>query len=276
MINRIAAEADLLISEGFIEPHFFAGFSGGRKSVLPGVSSGETVMANHCSEFIDSPYARTGILEGNPIQRDMVYAAEQAKLAFIVNVVLDENKKVIKAFAGHFNEAHKEGCKFVDQLSGVEAIPADIVITTNGGYPLDQNIYQSVKGMTAAEATCNEGGVIIVASSCSDGHGGQSLYDTFAGGEEKNAIMNRFLDTPRNKTVPDQWEAQILCRILLKYKVIMVTRAPKEMVRNMQMDYADSVEEAISMADHYLGKADGKITVIPDGVSVIVRSRQTS
>ncbi|WP_349947235.1 nickel-dependent lactate racemase [Lacrimispora sp. BS-2] len=275
LINRIAAEADILISEGFIEPHFFAGFSGGRKSVLPGVSSGVTVMANHCSEFIDSPYARTGILEGNPIHRDMVYAAEQAKLAFIVNVVLDENKKVIKAYAGHFNEAHKEGCKFVDQLSGVDAIPADIVITTNGGYPLDQNIYQSVKGMTAAEATCNPGGVIIMVSSCSDGHGGQSLYDTFAGGEEKDAIMNRFLYTPRDQTVPDQWEAQILCRILLKYKVIMVTQAPGEMVRNMQMDYADSVEEAISMADHYLGKADGKITVIPDGVSVIVRSRQT-
>lgn len=274
LINRIAAEADLLISEGFIEPHFFAGFSGGRKSVLPGVSSGVTVMANHCSEFIDSPYARTGILKGNPIQRDMVYAAEQAKLAFIVNVVLDENKKVIKAYAGHFNEAHKEGCKFVDRLSGVDAIPADIVISTNGGYPLDQNIYQSVKGMTAAESTCNPGGVIIMVSSCSDGHGGQSLYDTFAGGEDKNAIMNRFINTPRDKTVPDQWEAQILCRILLKYKVIMVTRAPGEMVRSMQMDYAGSVEEAISMADHWLGKSDGKITVIPDGVSVIVRSRQ--
>ena len=85
--------------------------------------------------------------------------------------------------------------------------------------------------------------------------------------------MKRFLDTPRDKTAPDQWEAQILCRILLKYKVIMVTQAPKEMVLNMQMDYADTVEEAISMADHYLGKADGKITVIPDGVSVIVRNR---
>ncbi len=276
LINRIAAEADVLISEGFIEPHFFAGFSGGRKSVLPGVSSGVTVMANHCSEFIDSPFARTGILEGNPIHRDMVYAAGKARLSFIVNVVLDENKKVIKAYAGHFDEAHKEGCRFVDQLSGVDAIPADIVISTNGGYPLDQNIYQAVKGMTAAEATCNPGGVIIMAASCSDGHGGQSLYDTFARGEDKNAIMKRFLDTPRDKTVPDQWEAQILCRILLKYKVIMVTQAPREMICNMQMDYADSVEEAISMAGHYLGKTDGKITVIPDGVSVIVRKRRLS
>lgn len=258
-----------LISEGFIEPHFFAGFSGGRKSVLPGVSSAVTVMANHCSEFIDSKYARTGILDGNPIHKDMVYVAETAKLAFIVNVVLDEDKKVIKAYAGHFNEAHREGCRFVDRLSGVDARPADIVISTNGGYPLDQNIYQSVKGMTAAEATCNPGGVIIMVTSCADGHGGQSLYDTFAGGEDKEVIMKRFLDTPRDETIPDQWEAQILCRILLKYKVILVTEAPKQMVEDMQMEYAENVDEAIKKADAFLGKKNSPITVIPDGVSVI-------
>ena len=160
----------------------------------------------------------------------------------------------------------------MDQMSGVDAIPSDIVISTNGGYPLDQNIYQSVKGMTAAEASCNPGGVIIMVSSCIDGHGGQSLYDTFASGGDKNVIMQRFLDTPRDKTIPDQWEAQILCRILLKHKVIMVTGAPESMVRDMQMDYAESVEEAIRMADAYLGKTDAGITVIPDGVSVIVRN----
>lgn len=272
-INKVANEADLLISEGFIEPHFFAGFSGGRKSVLPGVSSAVTVMANHCSEFIDSEYARTGILDGNPIHKDMIYAAEKAKLAFIINVVLDEDKKVIKAYAGHFNEAHREGCKFVDQLSGVDAKPADIVISTNGGYPLDQNIYQSVKGMTAAEATCNPGGVIIMVTSCADGHGGQALYDTFATGEDKEVIMKRFLDTPRDETIPDQWEAQILCRILLKYKVILVTEAPKQMVEDMQMEYAENIDQAIAMADAYLGRNDSPITVIPDGVSVIVRGK---
>lgn len=275
-VNRIAAEADLLISEGFIEPHFFAGFSGGRKSVLPGVSSAQTVMSNHCSKFIDSPFARTGILDGNPIHKDMLFAAETLKLAFIVNVVLDENKKVIRAYAGDSNKAHREGCEFVDKLSGVDAIPADIVISTNGGYPLDQNIYQSVKGMTAAEATCKPGGVIIMVAECGQGHGGQSLYDTFAGGKDKAAIMKQFLDTPMEKTIPDQWEAQILCRILLKHKVIMVTGAPESMVRDMQMDYAKSVEEAIKMADAYLGKQEAGITVIPDGVSVIVRKAAES
>ena len=158
-------------------------------------------------------------------------------------------------------------------MSGVDAIPSDIVISTNGGYPLDQNVYQSVKGMTAAEASCNPGGVIIMVSSCIDGHGGQSLYDTFASGEDKNVIMQRFLDTPRDKTVPDQWEAQILCRVLMHHKVIMVTQAPKQLVNDMQMDYAESIDEAIRMADAYLSKTDSKIIVIPDGVSVIVRRK---
>ena len=149
-------------------------------------------MANHCSEFIADPHSRTGILEGNPIHKDMVWAAEKAKLAFIVNVVLDQDKKVIRAFAGHFDQAHREGCRFADQLSGVDAAPADIVISTNGGYPLDQNVYQSVKGMTAAEATCRPGGVIIMVSSCTDGHGGQELYDTFANEKDKEKIMAGF------------------------------------------------------------------------------------
>lgn len=274
LINKNAVNCDLLISEGFIEPHFFAGFSGGRKSVLPGVSSRTTVLANHCSEFIADEHARAGVLKDNPIHKDMVFAAKKANLAFIINVVLDENKKVIKAFAGDYVKAHEKGCEFVDALSGVDAIPSDIVISTNGGYPLDQNIYQSVKGMTAAEATCNPGGVIIMVTNCIDGHGGQSLYDTFANEKSEEKIMQKFLATGRNETVPDQWESQILCRILLKYKVIMVTKAPKDMVHAMHMDYAENVPEAIKMADEYLekqGKKNSKITVIPDGVSVIVR-----
>lgn len=270
-VNRIAAEADLLIAEGFIEPHFFAGFSGGRKSVLPGVCSAETVMANHCSKFIASPFARTGNLPGNPIHEDMVYAAKKLGLAFILNVALDSEKKVIRAFAGDFDMAHQAGCEFVGGLAGVKAVPADIVISTNGGWPLDQNIYQSVKGMTAAEAACKPGGVIIMVSECIEGHGSQSLYDTFASGEEKEAIMKRFLETPMEATEPDQWQAQIMCRVLLKHPVIMVTSAPKEMVTAMQMEYADSIEAAIKKAEEILGNPEAGITVIPDGVSVIVK-----
>ena len=247
-INKVAANADLLISEGFIEPHFFAGMSGGRKSVLPGIASKVTVLANHCSEFINSPHARTGILQGNPIHEDMLYAAKAAKLAFICNVVIDADKKVIAAFAGDREKAHYAGADFEMKLAGVKPVPADIVITTNGGYPLDQNIYQSVKGMTAAEATCKEGGVIIDVSSCSDGHGGEDFYNNLKNAESIQKAMDEILARGRNETVFDQWEAQILMRMLLKFTIIMVTEAPQQMVEDMHMKYVASVDDALALS----------------------------
>ena len=270
-LNKVAFEADLLIAEGFIEPHFFAGFSGGRKSILPGIASAKTIMYNHCSEFIDSKNARTGILTDNPIHRDMVYAAKTAKLAFIVNVVIDQDKKVIASFAGDVEDAHKVGCDFVTELSKIDATPADIVISTNGGYPLDQNIYQSVKGMTAAEATCKDGGVIIMIAACNDGHGGQSFYDNIAEASSPSEILKRVRSVDKGDTVPDQWEFQILARILEKYTVIMVTdQCDPQMIKNMHMKHAYNFDEALKMAYEIKGN-DAKVVVIPDGVSVIVK-----
>jgi nickel-dependent lactate racemase len=272
LLNKTAVEADLLIAEGFIEPHFFAGFSGGRKSVLPGVASKTTVLANHCAEFIDSPNARTGNLENNPMHEDMLYAAEAAGLSYILNVVIDAEKKVINAFAGHREKAHLKGTEFVDSLAGVDAEPADIAITSNGGYPLDQNIYQSVKGMTAAEATCKEGGVIIIAAECSDGHGGEEFYQTFRDTDNVQQIMDDILARGRKETVPDQWETQILARIMIKFKVIMITDSKKrKIVEDMGMDWAEDIDAAVKKAESMLEKKNPSITAIPDGVSVIVR-----
>jgi len=270
VLNKLAIKADLLVAEGFIEPHFFAGFSGGRKSILPGIASKETVLANRCSEFIAHSKVRTGVLKGNPIHEDMLYAAKKANLNFILNVVINGDKKIINAFAGDEEKAHSKGCEFVSKLAGVKFKLADIVITTNGGYPLDQNIYQSVKGMTAAEATCRKGGVIIVASACIDGHGGDYFYNTFAKANRVQDVMDEIIARNRDETIPDQWESQVLARILLKCKVIMVTNTSKENVENMHMKWASSVAKAIEMADEMLGNRS-KITVIPDGVSVIVR-----
>ena len=202
-INSIAYNADLLVAEGFIEPHFFAGFSGGRKSVLPGIASRTTVMANHCSEFIADKNARTGILENNPIHKDMLWAAKTAKLAFIVNVVLDADKKVIYAVAGDSEQAHKKGTDFLSKLCGAKAVDADIAISTNGGYPLDQNVYQAVKGMTAAEATVKDGGVIIMLASSSDGTGGDNFYHQLADEEDIKKTTALFLSRGRNETAPD-------------------------------------------------------------------------
>ncbi|MBR2466543.1 MAG: nickel-dependent lactate racemase [Clostridia bacterium] len=268
LINRVATEADLLVAEGFIEPHFFAGFSGGRKSVLPGIAAKETVLANHCAEFIAHPRARTGIIAGNPIHEDMLFAAKCAGLAYVVNVVIDEKKQAIFAVAGEVEAAHAAGCDFLLGLCGAEPKWADVVISTNGGYPLDQNIYQSVKGMTAAEASVNEGGVIIMLSSCADGHGGEEFYRQMT--LDTAATEKEILSRGRGETLPDQWMTQILIRILKRAKVILVSEAPEKMVRDMHMIPAHSIAEALALAKDILGNERPTVTAIPDGVSVMV------
>lgn len=274
LLNKHAINTDLLISEGFIEPHFFAGFSGGRKSVLPGVASEKTVLANHCSKFIASDYSRTGILDENPIHRDMAFAAEQARLAFILNVVIDAEKKIINAFAGDRVKAHARGCDFVRGLSTIEGVNADIAITSNGGYPLDQNVYQSVKSMTAAEAAAADDGIIIEVSRCNDGHGGESFYKTFKEAADPKDIEDRVLQIPMEETIADQWEIQILARILVRHKVIFVTDPEnKQLIEDMHMTYAASLDEALKIAKEIKGE-DAKVAFVPDGVSVIVNKKK--
>jgi nickel-dependent lactate racemase len=274
-VNKLAIETELLIAEGFIEPHFFAGFSGGRKSVLPGVAGAQTVLANHCSKFINSESARAGSLEDNPIHRDMLFAAGEAKLAFILNVVLDEEKKIEKAFAGHFEKAHLTGCRFLESASVVEVPSSDIVITSNGGYPLDQNIYQAVKGMSGAESAVKKDGVIIMVSACDDGHGGESFYENIANMESPAALLEELAGVPATETAPDQWEFQILARILNHCTVIMVTdKCDPQMIKAMHMEHAYSMEEALKRAFELKGNNAG-VSVITDGVSVIVRQKNS-
>lgn len=271
IIDKVALDASLLVAEGFIEAHFFAGFSGGRKSVLPGIADAVTVMGNHCSKFIDSPYARTGILEGNPIHIDMVAAAEMAKLAFICNVVIDEDHKTVAAFAGNFKTAHQKGVDFISDYVVVKPAPADIVITTNGGYPLDQNAYQSPKGMTAGEATVKDGGVIIMLASCSDGNGGDFFYHIIADEPTIEDAYQKFLATKQEDTAPDQWCSQILARIVRKYKVIFVANPDqKDMIEGLKMTYAPDLDTAYKMAREIKGE-DASLTCIPNGISVVVR-----
>ena len=271
-VNRLACEADLLVSEGFIEPHFFAGFSGSRKAVLPGVAGRSTVLANHCAEFIDHPASRAGSLKENPIHRDMVWAARKAGLAFILNVVLNGEKETIHAVAGDMEAAHEAGCAFLQRLCGVEAAMADIVITTNGGYPLDQNIYQAVKGMTAAEATVKEDGVIIMMAKSNDGHGGEAFCRELMAGDDMDALMADILRRGRGETLPDQWQAQIMVRVLQRARIVYISDAADELVSKLHMTPAHSLEEALVLATRMLGKEAPTITAIPDGVGVIVHS----
>ena len=271
LINRAAVEADLLLAEGFIESHFFAGFSGGRKSVLPGVASYKTIMANHCGEFIHSLHARTGNLLDNPIHQDMVYAARTAGLKFILNVVLNEDKEIIASFAGDMEQAHEQGCAFVADLAHVDKEVCDIAVSTNGGYPLEQNIYQAVKGMTAAEAVNKEGGTIIMVAGCADGHGGEGFYHNLANASTPQAFLTKAEHTPRQETIPDQWTSQILARILAHHRVIFVSDlVDPQLITSMHMELARSFPEALDRAYGYEG-SDAKVTVIPDGLSVIVQ-----
>jgi lactate racemase len=272
-INKLAVECDLLLSEGFIEPHFFAGFSGGRKSVLPGIASEITVLGNHCAKFIADPNARAGVLDGNPLHKDMLHAARAANLKFILNVVINAERKVIGAFAGDVDSAHRTGCSFIKGLCGIKVPESDIVISGNGGYPLDQNIYQAVKGMSAAEAVCRPGGVIIMVSECADGHGGESFHRMLAESANPAELLSELAKTPQDETLPDQWEAQILARILSRFKVIMVSgEDAADIVKSMHMLYTPSLEDALKMAFEIAG-SKAKVAAIPDGVAVIAEKK---
>jgi len=270
VIDRAAADAELLAAEGFIEPHFFAGFSGGRKSVLPGVCAAQTVLGNHCGGFIASPFARTGVLDGNPIHADMLSAARQANLRYIVNVVLNSEKKTAAAFAGDPEAAHRAGCEYLRARCGVKAAPADIVVTGNGGAPLDQNVYQCVKSLTAAEASAAPGAVLIECAECADGVGGDGFYRALRECASPAELYARCAAAPRDGTVPDQWQAQILARILAAHRVIFVTRpALRDAVTEMKMTWAPDLAAALSLARAEKGET-ASVTAIPDGVSVIV------
>ena len=267
-VNKLAVECDLLICEGFIEPHFFAGFSGGRKSILPGICSEETVNENHSYKAIASKYSKTGILEHNPIHEDMIYAARLVNVQFILNVALNAEKKIISAWAGDLEKAHEEGVAFIRKWSQCPSVKGDIVVTSNGGYPLDQNLYQSPKAVATAEACAGEDGVIIMCCSCVDGMGGTNFERLIQMGtpEEIDEYLSKI---PPKETISEQWCPQIYARILKKHKVILVTTfLDPEEVRRCNMIPASTPDEALEIAYGLKGK-DARVVVIPDGVSVL-------
>lgn len=268
-VNRLAAECDLLIAEGFIEPHFFAGFSGGRKSILPGICSEETVNENHSYKAIANKNSRSGILEGNPIHMDMIYAARAVKLQFILNVALDENKHIIAAFSGDMEAAHDKGVDFIRSSAEQSAVMGDIVVTGNGGYPLDQNLYQAPKAASTAEVCADENSVIIMCAYCCDGMGGEYFSDLICSGTPEE-IDKHLSSIPPKKTIPEQWCAQIFARILERHKVILVSGLESEVVKKANLIPAADLDEAMAIAYSIKG-ADAKVVVIPDGVSVIIR-----
>jgi len=183
-------------------------------------------------------------------------------------VVLDEDKNVIAAFAGDPVNAHAAGCALVGSQFHVAPVAGDIVITSNGGYPLDQNIYQSVKGMTAAETCVRQDGVIIISARCNNGHGGEDFF-AYHDGKTPREVYDRICAVLQAQTEQDQWQSQILARVMLRAHVIMVSDpAMADTIRAMGMGYAETLEQALEQA--YEKTAGREIVVIPDGVGIIL------
>ena len=261
-LNKLAAGCDLLIAEGFIEPHFFAGFSGGRKSILPGISGEETILRNHCPINIANPLARQGILAGNPVHEECAAAARLSPLRFILNVALNSEKEIVAAFAGDPAAAHAAGCDYVSRALSVPARPADIVITSNSGYPLDRNLYQAVKGIDTAAKVVRDQGVIIMAAQCCDGVGHDSFAALMQSCRSVEAL-EALVSTP--PLVHDKWQAQVFARARKKASLILVNDGiPPETLRSMLIEPAPSLEAALELALAQVGR-DPFVSILPDG-----------
>jgi nickel-dependent lactate racemase len=271
IVNKAAAENDALIGIGLVEPHFFAGYSGGRKTVLPAVAGEEAIFNNHSYKMIDHPKASYGILDGNPIHHDMVEFTKFVNLSFIVNVTINNKGETTGVFAGHPIKAHTQA---VDSLNRCVEVKlrnyADIVITSNGGYPLDRDLYQSVKGMATAERVVKSKGVIIIVAECRDGLGGHKEFQTLM--EEAKSPKEVLEKIRQNEPITDQWQAQVMARILEKAHVVTVTKGVKdEVMRNMMMEPASSLDEALDFAKKLVSRKKPRIIVIPEGPYVIPR-----
>ena len=201
----------------------------------------------------------------------MLYAARTAQLAFICNVVLGPERNVVYATAGDCALAHEAGCAFVRKWCSVPRVEADIVVTSNGGYPLDQNVYQAVKGLSTARAAVKKGGSIVMLAQAADGHGGKSFFADFVRTRDLARMEETIVRTRPEDTRPDQWQCQILLRVLRHARVIFVSALPPELVRAFHMVPASSLEEAMILARRYAGSQLPTVAAIPDGVGTILR-----
>jgi len=265
-INRRVIAADFRISTGFIEPHFFAGFSGGRKSIAPGVFSVRSAYHNHGYQMIEHPQTRAGILKGNQLHEDLVEQAQMAKLNFIVNVLLNKNREITHVVAGHPFMAHEKGCQIEKEIAGVEVSQrADITITTNSGAPLDLDLYQTCKGIDTAAQITRDGGVIIIAASCNAGIGPESFLELHRSVDSPKEVIRKI---KREEPIGVQWENQILARTQLKQDIYLVSSLDDSIVRDMMLTPISTVEEGLEKAFSVLGD-NAEIIVIPEGPLIL-------
>jgi nickel-dependent lactate racemase len=270
-IDRRYVEADLKITTGLIEPHFMAGFSGGRKLICPGLAALETVRAWHGPRFLEHPNARSGVLDGNPVHEENTWIARRAGCDFIVNTVLDEKRRILSVVAGDMEEAFLEGVAFVARLvTDTVPEPVDVVVTSSAGYPLDTTFYQSVKGMVAAMDVVKPGGSIVLAAGMSEGIGSAEFQRLFDENRTLDAFMDRILHT--DYFVMDQWQLEELAKVRRKAEVKVVTGGlSPETLDRLFVESAPTVEAAVTdCLDRY--GPDATIAVIPKGPYVIAKA----
>ncbi|MBN8249546.1 MAG: nickel-dependent lactate racemase [Verrucomicrobia bacterium] len=263
-INREAVEADVRIVTGFIEPHFFAGFSGGPKGIMPGVAHVETVMSNHGAHHIGDPRATFGICEGNPLWEELRDIALRAGPSFLLNVTLNDHRAVTGVFAGDLIAAHRAGRDFV-RSAAMQKVkePFDVVVTTNSGYPLDMNLYQGVKGMSAAARIVAERGTIILAAECREGVPAKSPLDRLlreAGSPEEILTL---LATP-GFVRPEQWQAQIQALIQRRARVLVHSAIPEDVLRAAHLEPCPDIAAAVRQELDRRGP-QARVAVLPQG-----------
>ena len=259
-LNHVFAEADVKILTGDIGFHYYAGYGGGRKSVLPGVSGEETIKHNHA--MLLHPNAKTGILDGNPVHEDMVEAARLAKVDFILNVVINSEKEVVKAFAGDVEQAFYEGVKLVDEMYRIPVDrKADIVVVSPGGYPADVNLFQAYKGVDNALEIVKRGGVIILVAECPEGHGNQVFYDWMVKFKDLKAVQREI----KRNFVLGGHKAYYLMKALRKAQIFLVSAMPDYYATNIfKLKTARAVNDALNEAFSIVGK-NAKVWVMPYG-----------
>ena len=268
-LNRELAECDFVILTGFIEPHIFAGFSGGGKAIMPGMAGQETVLGNHDARMVAHPSATWGITQGNPIWGEIQEVAHKVEHLFLLNVALNKDKAIVGVFAGSLDEAHRAGCAFVKQIAMVPVPhPYDIVITSNSGHPLDLNLYQSVKGMSAAAQIVSPGGAIVIAADCWDGIPEHGLYGFLLRQAESPQHALDTIHAP-GFLEQDQWQVQLQAQIQLKADVFVHSRGlSRDQIEAVLLNHSPDVISTVSeLIESRGGKAS--LCVLPEGPQTI-------
>ena len=268
LLNKEVLEHDLRILTGFIEPHFFAGFSGGGKALMPGMAHVETIRFNHSIEKLEHPKARWGHTRGNPLWEEVMEAAEFAAPLFLLNITMNRDKEISGVFAGDLRTAHQEGCAFTRETAmvGLDQ-PFDVVIASNAGYPLDLNVYQSVKGMSAAERVVREGGSIVLAAECWDGIPAGSDYECILTSVNSVPELMGFIKA-HEPDLKDTWQVFFQAMIQMKAEVYLYSGLDPETVQRTHLKPVEDMNQLVLTLIEKYGPGT-RICVLPEGPHTI-------